>query len=347
MHVLVTGGAGYIGSHTIVELLDAGHSVTAVDSLRNSSAEALKRVEQITRKSVAFHTFDLCDKTKLDKLFAGNTFDAVIHFAGLKAVDESIKKPLLYYRTNIDSTLTLLESMQKYAVNRLVFSSSATVYGVPSELPVRESSTVGIGITNAYGRTKYFIEEILRDCAKANSQLSITILRYFNPVGAHESGLIGEDSKGTPNNLMPFIAQTAAKMHDKLHIYGNDYDTVDGTGVRDYIHVVDLARGHLAALEHLHNGVTTYNLGTGDGVSVLELIAAFSKAAGKKIPYDFAPRRPGDVAVCFASADKANKELRWGATKTIADACVDTWRWQCQNPHGYAKAKIRNNTPTD
>lgn len=335
MHVLVTGGAGYIGSHTIVALLDAGHTVTVVDNLSNSSIEAIRRVKKITGKPIALHQFDLRDSEQLNKLFAANTFDAVIHFAGLKAVGESVQKPLLYYRTNINSTLSLLESMQKYDIRRLVFSSSATVYGKPSELPLRETSTVGVGITNAYGRTKYFIEEILRDSAKANSQLAVTILRYFNPVGAHESGQIGEDPQGVPNNLMPFIAQTATGVRDKLSIWGDDYDTADGTGVRDYIHVVDLAAGHCAALEHVEPGFEAINLGSGKGTSVLELVGAFERACGKKIPYEICDRREGDLAEYYADVSKAKKLLGWESRKTINDMCVDTWRWQSNNPNGY------------
>lgn len=338
MHILVTGGAGYIGSHTVVELLDTGHTVTVVDNLCNSSAEAIRRVEKISGKPVAFHEFDLRDNEQLSKLFAANTFDAVIHFAGLKAVGESVQKPLLYYRNNVDSTLSLCEAMQVAGVTKLIFSSSATVYGNPQELPLTELSQTGVGITNPYGQTKFMIEQILRDLSIADKTLEITLLRYFNPVGAHASGLIGEDPSGLPNNLMPYVSQVAVGKLKTVNVYGNDYDTPDGTGVRDYIHVVDLARGHLAALEHSKVGVATYNLGTGKGVTVLELINAFSKAAGKKIPYVIAPRRLGDVATCYASPHKANASLGWRATKTVADACNDTWRWQSLNPHGYAEA---------
>lgn len=336
MHVLVTGGAGYIGSHTVVELLGKGHDVTVVDNLSNSSAESLKRVEKITGKRTSLHVFDVCNQAKLDKLFEDNEFEAVIHFAGLKAVGESVEKPLAYYRNNIDSTLTLCDVMQAHGVNKLIFSSSATVYGGPAELPLKETSRVGIGITNPYGQTKFMIEQILRDLAVADPTWQISLLRYFNPIGAHESGLIGEDPNGLPNNLFPYIAQVAVGKLEKLRVFGDDYDTPDGTGVRDYIHVVDLARGHVAALEHLQLGVGTYNLGTGQGVSVLEAITAFEQAAGKPIPYEVVARRPGDIAACYADCAKANHELNWHTTKTLAEACADTWRWQSSNPNGFS-----------
>jgi UDP-glucose 4-epimerase len=338
MHVLVTGGAGYIGSHTIVELLEQSHTVTVVDNLVNSSSESLKRVEKITSKPVAFHNFDLRDASQLDTLFAGTPVDAVIHFAGLKAVGESVAEPLNYYTNNLDSTFALLQTMQKYQVKNLIFSSSATVYGTPESLPLTESSRVGIGITNPYGQTKYMIEQILQDLVVSDPSWQITILRYFNPVGAHASGLIGENPNGKPNNLLPFVAQVAVGKHEKVFVYGNDYDTSDGTGVRDYIHVVDLAKGHLAALNHLQPGASVYNLGTGQGVSVLEAIHAFEQAAGKPIAYEIVARRPGDVASCYADCTKANQTLGWKAEKSIEDACTDAWRWQSANPNGFSEA---------
>ena len=336
MNILVTGGAGYIGSHTLIELLANGHDVTVVDNLSNSSEESLRRVGKITGSTIPFHEFDLRDEKSLDELFAGGHFDAVIHFAGLKAVGESVAKPLDYYRNNLDSTLTLLACMQKHAVKKLIFSSSATVYGTPDHLPLTENSHVGEGITNPYGQTKFMIEQIIRDVAAADPDLEATILRYFNPVGAHESGLIGEDPNGIPNNLLPFVSQVAVGKLDKVNIFGDDYDTSDGTGVRDYIHVVDLARGHVAALEHSKPGVYTYNLGTGKGVSVLELIHAFEKASQKDIPYEIVERRPGDVAACYADPAKAERDLGWKAAMTIEQACADSWRWQSKNPNGYS-----------
>lgn len=335
MNILVTGGTGYIGSHTIVELISNSHSVVVVDNLSNSSHESIRRVEKITNTTIPFHKFDLRDRTKLDNLFSNNSFDAVIHFAGLKAVGESITKPLEYYSNNIDSTLVLLDVMQRHNVKRIVFSSSATVYGTPDKLPLTESNQTGVGITNPYGQTKFMIEQILRDLSVADNSMQITLLRYFNPVGAHESGLIGEDPNGIPNNLLPFVAQVAVGKLEKVNVFGNDYNTPDGTGVRDYIHVVDLARGHVAALNHSTPGISTYNLGTGHGVSVLELITAFSKAAGKDIPYQIVSRRSGDIASCYADTKKANTELQWFAEKTIDDACTDSWRWQSQNPNGF------------
>lgn len=336
MTILVTGGAGYIGTHTIIELLSAGHSVVVVDNLVNSSQEALRRVEKITGQEIPFYESDVCDKDALDTIFTEHAIDAVIHFAGLKAVGESVEKPLLYYRTNIDSTLTLLDSMSTHGVKNLVFSSSATVYGAPDTLPLTETSPVGIGLTNPYGKTKYFIEEILRDTAAADPAWSIAILRYFNPIGAHTSGLIGEDPHDKPNNLMPFVTQVAVGKRDKLSVFGNDYNTVDGTGVRDYIHVVDLARGHVAAIDHLQPGASAYNLGTGNGTSVLELIKAFDSASGKTIPYAVVPRRPGDVAACYADVSKARTQLEWQTQKTLEDACRDSWNWQSKNPDGYS-----------
>lgn len=340
MHVLVTGGAGYIGSHAIVELDAAGHEITVVDSLINSSAEAIRRVEKIIKKPIPFHQFDLRDRENLDALLTENTFDAVIHFAGLKAVGESVEKPLEYYENNIDSTLVLLAAMQSHNVKNLIFSSSATVYGLPSELPLRETSQVGTGITNPYGQTKYMLEQILRDVASANADWSITLLRYFNPIGAHKSGTIGEDPSGIPNNLLPYVSQVAVGKRDKVSVFGGDYDTPDGTGVRDYIHVVDLARGHVAALEHRQPGSSVYNLGTGSGVSVLDIIHAFEKASSKTIPYEIVARRPGDVAACYADCSLATKELGWKAERSLEDACADSWRWQSQNPDGYTTTPI-------
>lgn len=335
MNILVTGGAGYIGSHCLIELYAGGHTAVVVDNLSNSSRESLRRVEKIIGKKIPFFEQDVSDTAKLHDIFSAHTVDAVIHFAGLKAVGESVAEPLKYYRNNIDSTLSLLEVMSEYGVKKLIFSSSATVYGDPQELPLTEQSPVGTGLTNPYGKTKYMIEEILRDLANSDDSWEITILRYFNPVGAHESGTIGEDPKGIPNNLLPYVSQVAVGKRPFVQVFGNDYDTVDGTGVRDYIHVVDLADGHVKALEHMQSGAPAYNLGTGKGVSVLELIDAFSRASTKDIPYKIVDRRPGDVASCYASPDKANAELHWQATRTIEQACADSWRWQSQNPDGY------------
>lgn len=335
MNILVTGGAGYIGSHTIIELLSNDHKVVVVDNLSNSSQESLRRVEKITKSKIPFYNIDVRDADALEKVFNENHFDAVIHFAGLKSVGESVSHPIEYYDNNIGSTLVLLEKMEKFAVKKMVFSSSATVYGLPSELPLKETSRVGVGITNPYGQTKFMIEQILRDVSVADKSMEITILRYFNPIGAHESGLIGEDPNDIPNNLIPYISQVAVGKLEKVSVFGDDYDTPDGTGVRDYIHVVDLAKGHVLALKHITPGVSVYNLGTGNGVSVLELINAFSKAADKEIPYQIVPRRPGDIASCYATSEKANKELGWTAEKTIEETCLDSWRWQSQNPDGY------------
>ena len=336
MNILLTGGAGYIGSHSALELLEAGHDVIVVDNLSNSSRESIRRVEEITDKSIAFYQVDVCDKHALTEVFEKHQFDGVIHFAGYKAVGESVEKPVEYYRNNLDSTLTLLDVMKKHDVKKLVFSSSATVYGEPSELPLTEDSQVGVGITNPYGWTKYMNEVILRDASTADAELEVTILRYFNPVGAHASGRIGEDPSDIPNNLLPYVAQTAVGKREFVSVFGDDYDTPDGTGVRDYIHVVDLALGHLAALEHSSQGVSVYNLGTGNGTSVLELIRAFSEAAGKEVPYKIVERRTGDIAACYASPDKAARELGWRAQKSIQEACEDSWRWQSQNPNGYS-----------
>lgn len=327
MKILVTGGVGYIGSHTVVELLAHNHDVVIVDDLSNSSPTVIDRLGQITGKKVPLHVFDLQDKSQLDKLFEDEDFDAVIHFAGLKAVGESVEKPLRYYRTNIDSTLTLLEIMEEHGVNRIVFSSSATVYG-SAPIPYSEESPVGQGITNPYGQTKYMIERILTDAATANPNLEVSLLRYFNPVGAHASGLIGEDPQGIPNNLMPFIAQVASGRRDKLSIFGNDYDTPDGTCIRDYIHVVDLARGHVAALDNLSPGTNAYNLGSGKGTSVLELVNAFISATGQDVPYIFADRRAGDLPEFYADPKRAEAELGWKTALSIEDMCRDTWNWQ-------------------
>jgi UDP-glucose 4-epimerase len=333
--ILVTGGVGYIGSHTLIELVAAGYEPIVVDSLANSNIESLKRVETIIGKPIPFHHFDLRERDKLAKLFAEEAFEAVIHFAGLKAVGESVNQPLKYYENNLTSTLVLLDVMQQYGVRQLIFSSSATVYGTPEKLPLTEDSTVGMGITNPYGWTKYMIEQIIAGVCAADTSFTATILRYFNPVGAHESGLIGEDPRGTPNNLLPYVAQVAVGKRPHIMVFGDNYNTPDGTGVRDYIHVVDLARGHVAALQHMQPGVHTYNLGTGYGTSVLALIEAFSLAAGKKLPYQIGPRRPGDIAACYASPIKAERELGWKATYSIEEACADSWRWQSANPNGY------------
>ena len=337
MKILVTGGVGYIGSHTIVELLNSGYEVVAADNLSNSSRESLKRIEKITNKKVAFYEIDIRDKIALKKIFDDNNIDAVIHFAGLKAVGDSVARPLEYYDNNISSTIALLEGMKDHNIKKIVFSSSATVYGTPDELPLKEASRTGYGITNPYGQTKFMIEQILQDLSISDDWMEITILRYFNPIGAHESGLIGEDPNDIPNNLLPYISQVAVGKLEKVNVFGDDYDTVDGTGVRDYIHVVDLAKGHIAALKHIKHGISIYNLGTGKGVSVLQLIEAFKKASGKDIPYQITDRRPGDVASCYASPDKAKKELGWMAEKTIQEACTDSWRWQSKNPNGYKK----------
>ena len=335
MKVLLTGGAGYIGSHTAIELIEAGHDVVIVDNLANSSAEAVKRVEEIVERSLPFYETDVRDKAALLDIFTKEQPDAVIHFAGLKAVGESVAKPIEYYDNNLTSSLVLLDVMRETGVKKLVFSSSATVYGTPSELPLTEESTVGVGITNPYGQTKYMIEQIIQDTGAADPTFEATILRYFNPVGAHHSGKIGEDPNGLPNNLLPFVSQVAVGKLEKVGGFGNDYDTPDGTGVRDYIHVVDLARGHVRALEHSQSGTTVFNLGTGAGTSVLELIASFSKSCGHDIPYEIRSRRPGDIASCYADPAKAEELLGWTAEYDINRACEDSWRWQSQNPNGY------------
>jgi UDP-glucose 4-epimerase len=335
MKILVTGGAGYIGSHTCLELLQAGHEVVVVDNLSNSSKESLQRVQTLTNRSLAFHAVDLLDRDGLERIFAGGGIEAVIHFAGLKAVGESVSQPLRYYHNNITGTLILCELMAKHGVKHLVFSSSATVYGANNAAPLLE--TMPLSATNPYGRTKLMIEEILRDLHGADASWNIALLRYFNPVGAHASGRIGEAPGGIPNNLFPYIAQVAVGKRRELSVYGNDYPTADGTGVRDFIHVVDLALGHLRALDKLREkpGVVTYNLGTGRGYSVLEAVAAFERACGRQIPCRIAPRRPGDVGVSYADSSKANRELNWRATRSLDEMCADTWRWQSQNPNGY------------
>lgn len=337
MHILVTGGAGYIGSHTCMELLQGGHRVTVVDNLVNAKAEALRRVEELAGRAVTFHKVDLLDKAGLDAIFAASDepFDSVIHFAGLKAVGESVQQPLLYYHNNITGTLILAEVMQKYGVKDIVFSSSATVYGDPATVPILESFP--LSCTNPYGRTKLMIEEILRDIQVADPAWNIALLRYFNPVGAHKSGRIGEDPNGIPNNLMPYVSQVAVGKLERLTVFGNDYPTKDGTGVRDYIHVVDLAIGHVRAIEKLRKkpGVVVYNLGTGQGYSVLEMVEAFRAACGRDIPYVIAERRAGDIAACFADPGKAFRELGWKAERGVAEMCEDSWRWQMQNPQGY------------
>lgn len=338
MHVLVTGGAGYIGSHTCFELLNAGHKVSVVDNLCNSSEQSLRSVTALTGSPISFHQIDLLDPDGLDALFESQPFDAVIHFAALKAVGESVAKPIDYYHNNITGTLNLCRSMQRQGVNNLVFSSSATVYGLPQSLPLTESAPTLIHqITNPYGRTKLMLEFVLRDWQTAVPELNIALLRYFNPVGAHESGHIGEDPNGIPNNLLPFVAQVAVGKLKQLAIFGGDYETPDGTGVRDYIHVVDLAEGHVLALKALLDspGVVTYNLGTGIGYSVLEIVSAFEKASGRKIPYEITDRRPGDIAACYADPSLAETELGWKAKRGLDEMCVDAWRWQTQHPNGY------------
>jgi len=335
MNILVTGGAGYIGSHTCIELLDAGYGVVVVDNLSNSKFESLKRVQELTGKTVEFHEVDLLEKSSIKSIFQRHTIDAVIHFAGLKAVGESVTIPLSYYHNNITGTLNLCEVMLDQGVKNLVFSSSATVYGDPHSVPIKEDFP--LGATNPYGRTKLMIEEILRDLYVSDKDWNIALLRYFNPVGAHTSGRIGEDPNDIPNNLMPFISQVAVGKLPELRVFGNDYPTKDGTGVRDYIHVVDLAQGHISALERLraHPGVVTYNLGTGHGYSVLDMIKAFEEASERKVSYKIVARRPGDIASCYADPSKAHDELNWTAKKGIAEMCADAWRWQSENPNGY------------
>jgi UDP-glucose 4-epimerase len=335
MKILVTGGAGYIGSHTLVELLEGGHSPIVVDNLANSKFEALNRVKEITGKDFLFFKVDILDRDSLNNIFTANPIDAVIHFAGLKAVGESVEKPLDYYHNNVSGTISLCEVMIKNNVKKIVFSSSATVYGEPRMVPITEDFP--LSATNPYGRTKLIIEEILRDIYKSDSTWDIILLRYFNPVGAHSSGKIGEDPNGIPNNLLPYITQVAIGKLKQLSVFGNDYPTKDGTGIRDYIHVVDLAKGHIKALDKIREktGLAVYNLGTGQGYSVLEMVAAFEQASGKKIPYMITDRRPGDIAECYADPSLAKIELNWIAEKGIGEMCTDSWRWQAANPNGY------------
>ncbi len=337
MKILLTGGAGFIGSCTAVELISSGHEVVIADNFSNSSPVVIERLKQITGKDIKSYNIDIADTALCDKMFSAENFDAVIHFAGYKAVGESCLKPLMYYRNNIDTTLSLLECMKKYNVFNFVFSSSATVYGIPERVPLTEDMKTSC--TNPYGWTKLMNEQILRDAASADDNLSIVLLRYFNPIGAHESGLIGEAPNGIPNNLMPYIAQVAIGKREKLYVFGNDYPTHDGTGVRDYIHVTDLARGHVDAINYAetHKGVETVNLGTGIGYSVLDIVESFEKVNGIKIPYEIVGRRPGDIATCFADPSKAKKLFGWTAKKSIDDMCRDTWHWQTKNPNGYDK----------
>ena len=338
MKVLVTGGAGYIGSHTCVELIEAGHEPIVIDNLCNSNPESLRRVQQITGKEVPFYKGDVRDEYLLYSIFTNHKIDCVIHFAGLKAVGESVAKPLEYYDNNLCSTMTLCRVMNRCNVKKLVFSSSATVYSGDNEMPLRETSKTG-NCTNPYGWTKYMGEQILRDIARADPEWSVVLLRYFNPVGAHASGLIGEHPNGVPNNLMPYISQTAIGKRHHLNVFGNDYPTHDGTGVRDYIHVVDLAKGHVAAISHLmtSSGESVFNLGTGTGYSVLDMVKAFESANGIPVPYEIAPRRPGDLATCYADPAKSKTVLGWEATHDQNDMCRDTWNWQSKNPNGFDK----------
>lgn len=335
MTILVTGGAGYIGSHTCVELLNKGYGVVVIDNFYNSCPKAVERVEKITGKKVKLYDGDIRDKKLLRKIFAENKIDCVIHFAGLKAVGESCAKPILYYDNNIGGTLALVDVMKESNCKKIVFSSSATVYGDPKVLPLTETCETG-GTTNPYGTSKLFQERILSDIYDSDKEWTVILLRYFNPVGAHESGLIGEDPQGIPNNLTPYIAKVAIGELKEVGVFGNDYDTPDGTGVRDYIHVVDLAKGHVAAIDGVKSsGVYVYNLGTGNGYSVLDVLHAFEKACGKKIPYSIKPRRPGDIAACYADASKAAKELKWRAELNMDDMCKSLWNWQSKNPKGY------------
>ena len=336
MAILVTGGAGYIGSHTVIELLASGKDVVIIDNFYNSCPVVLDRIKELSGREIAFEKCDIRDRGGLDKVFEKYDIDAVIHFAGLKAVGESCQKPLLYYENNIGGTVTLCEAMAAHGCKTMVFSSSATVYGENNVSPLNETMKTG-GTTNPYGTTKYFIEQILTDVAKSDPEWSICLLRYFNPIGAHESGRIGESPNGIPNNLMPYITQVAEGKREYLNVYGDDYDTPDGTGVRDYIHVVDLAKGHLRALDKIcgTHGVEVYNLGTGNGYSVLDVVKAFEKASGVKVPYKIAPRRPGDLATCYSDPSKAERELGWKAEKGIDEMCADSYRWQHNNPNGY------------
>ncbi|MEE0866760.1 MAG: UDP-glucose 4-epimerase GalE [Clostridia bacterium] len=337
MNILVTGGAGYIGSHTCVELLNAGHDIVVVDNLSNSSPKAIDAVKEITGKDFPFYVCDILDREKLSAIFDENKIDAVIHFAGLKAVGESVQKPLEYYHNNMTGTFMLLDVMRKHEVFNIVFSSSATVYGSPKTVPIKEDFP--LSTTNPYGSTKLMLERVLSDVYTADNRFSVVLLRYFNPIGAHSSGKIGEDPKGIPNNLLPYVAQVAVGRLEKVNVFGDGYPTKDGTGVRDYIHVVDLAIGHLKAVEKKSgvSGVHIYNLGTGNGYSVLDIIKAFSKACGKELPYVIAPPRAGDIAVCYADATKAKEELGWEATRGIEEMCADSWNWQSKNPNGFGK----------
>lgn len=335
-NILVTGGAGYIGTHTEVELLNRGYNVIAFDNMVNSCDESVKRVEKITGKKIKFYNADMRDRAAMEKIFSENEIDSVIHFAGLKAVGESVSKPLEYYDNNIYGTLVLLEVMREHNVKKIVFSSSATVYGTPERLPLDEDCA--LSTTNPYGSTKLMLENILTDVHTADNSWNVILLRYFNPVGAHESGLIGEAPNGIPNNLTPYIAKVAGGQLKEVNVFGNDYDTPDGTGVRDYIHVVDLALGHVKAIEKMNEpGVHIFNLGTGHGYSVLDMIHAFEKACGKTLPYKICPRRPGDIAACYARVDKAKKELDWVAERGIDEMCASLWKWQTMNPNGYNK----------
>lgn len=335
MKILVTGGAGFIASHTNVELLNAGYDVVVVDNLVNSSRESVARVEELTGKKISFYEEDLLNEKAIDAIFEKENIDYVIHFAALKAVGESCQIPLRYFDNNLTGTLNLLKVMEKHGVKSIVFSSSATVYGKPESVPIREDFP--LSVSNPYGRTKLIIEDMLRDIYKSDNEWDIALLRYFNPIGAHESGMIGENPHGIPNNLLPYVAKVAAGQLECVNVFGDDYDTPDGTGVRDYIHVVDLATGHIKALEKLvtHPGLVTYNLGTGVGYSVLDIIKNFEKACGKEIPYKITPRRPGDIDMCYADPTKAKEELGWEATRSIDKMCEDAWRWQTKNPNGY------------
>ncbi len=337
MMILITGGAGYIGSHTCVQLLDSGYEIVVVDNLCNSSREAVRRIKRLTGRDFRFYEEDLRNAGALDRIFQENEIDSVIHFAGLKAVGESVAQPLKYYENNLISTITLLRVMTKHCVKKLVFSSSATVYGDPDTVPITEEFP--LSATNPYGMSKLMIETMLKDLYRADPDWDIALLRYFNPVGAHESGMIGEDPSGIPNNLVPYISQVAAGRLEKLQVFGNDYPTKDGTGVRDYIHVVDLADGHLAAIKKLRekSGLVIYNLGTGTGYSVLDMVEAYAKVSGRPIPYEVVGRRPGDIAVCYADPSKAKKELFWTAKRGLDEMCRDSWNWQRKNPDGYRK----------
>lgn len=336
MKILVTGGAGYIGSHTCVELLNEGYEVVIVDNLYNSNQKAVDRIEQITQEKVTFYQNDILDREALDQIFTKENVDAVIHFAGLKAVGESVRKPIEYYTNNIQGTLILTDVMRKHNVKNIIFSSSATVYGNPAMIPITEECPKGV-CTNPYGWTKWMLEQILTDIHTANPEWNVMLLRYFNPIGAHESGLIGEDPKGIPNNLLPYVAQVAIGKLECVGVFGDDYDTPDGTGVRDYIHVVDLAKGHVKALNKIKEkaGVKVYNLGTGNGYSVLDVIHAFEKACGHEIPYQIKPRREGDIATCYSKCDLAKEELGWQAQYNLDDMCASSWKWQTMNPNGY------------